>query len=239
MTIHNDIIKNKLKLINNDHAENTNMLLDKLLKDANITQAQFAKKIGKDASTVNRWIKNSRAIAWDNAEKIAKILGCHPVDIYKPHHSIKIEQICQWDGPVQDVEEKNQIEVNIPYEYYHDNLTAILMEHPGTPSDGEVWLFDKPKIKNFSKYAVGRICLLTASKNLEDRLQKKLGKKVPCCNPLIAQLKAQGDGKLKIVNSYTGELINEHCKDLEIKDLAIATPVKAKYDPDLVDWVIK
>ena len=81
MTISND----KFKLIKNNHLEETEMLLHKLLKEKDMSQAEFAKKLGKDASTINRWIKNSRAIAWDNAEKIAKILEVHPVEVYQPN----------------------------------------------------------------------------------------------------------------------------------------------------------
>ena len=46
-----------------------------------MSQADLAKAIGKDATTINRWVKNSRAIAWENAIELAKVLKCHPVDI--------------------------------------------------------------------------------------------------------------------------------------------------------------
>ena len=38
------------------------------------------------------------------------------------------------------------------------------MEARGTPSDGEIWLFDMPKNKKFHKSAIGRICYLAPSK---------------------------------------------------------------------------
>ena len=102
-------IDNKtLKLIKNSHIEERDMLLDKLLKNANISQASFAKKVGKDASTVNRWIKNNRSIAWENAEKIAKVLNCHPVDIYKPQNHITITQQASWDGMVTQIKKEDQ-----------------------------------------------------------------------------------------------------------------------------------
>ena len=65
--IDNMTIKN-IRLISNNHLENAEMLLDKLLKENDMSQADLAKaKVGKDATTINRWVKNSRAIAWENA----------------------------------------------------------------------------------------------------------------------------------------------------------------------------
>ena len=62
----------KYWLISNNHLENAEMLLDKLLKENDMSQADLAKAVGKDATTINRWVKNSRAIAWENAVEIAK-----------------------------------------------------------------------------------------------------------------------------------------------------------------------
>ena len=59
MTINNKTIS----LIKNSHLEERDMLLNKLLKDADMSQAQFAKQVGKDASTINRWIKNNRSLS--------------------------------------------------------------------------------------------------------------------------------------------------------------------------------
>ena len=227
MTINNK----KITLIKNSHIDETEMLLNKLLKDADMSQAEFAKKVGKDASTVNRWIKNNRSIAWDNAEKIAEVLGCHPVDIYKPQHHIILNKLCTWDGIISDIEKENQTEIVVPYEYYHKNLSAVMVEAPGTPSDGEIWLFDIPKVKKFSRYAIGKICYLTPS------AQKK--KQNKNCGPIIGVLKAKGNGRLEIINSYTDKPLNEFCSDIDIKDLDVATPIKAKYDPDLVNFQLK
>ena len=226
-----------LKLIKNSHIEERDMLLDKLLKNANISQASFAKKVGKDASTVNRWIKNNRSIAWENAEKIAKVLNCHPVDIYKPQHEITLRKTCTWDGLVTDIDKDDQIDIVVPYEFYHTDLKAVMMESPGTPSDGEIWLFDIPKIKKFTKYAIGKICYITAS----EKFKKAHGKTIDSHEwyPLIALVKPMGNGKLKIVNSYTDELLNPLCDNLTYDDFDIATPVKAKYDPDLINLQLK
>lgn len=229
-------IDNKtLKLIKNSHLEERDMLLNKLLKDADMSQAQFAKQVGKDASTINRWIKNNRSIAWDNAEKIAKVLGCHPVDIYKPKNQIKLRSYAKWDGNVLDYDKEQQHLINIPYEYYHDNIRAVQMNAPGFHTDGEIWLFDIPVAKGFSKYAIGKICYLTASENFK-KLHEKKGTK---CKPIIALLKSLGNGKLSIVNSYTDKPINPLCDNLEPEDFEYATPVKVKYDPDLVNFLIK
>ena len=48
-----------------------------------------------------------------------------------------------------------------------------------------------------------------------------------------------GNGKLKIVNSYTDEVLNTLCGNLTYDDFDIATPVKAKYDPDLINLQLK
>ena len=41
-----------------------------------------------------------------------------------------------------------------------------------------------------------------------------------------------GNGKLKIVNSYTQELINEMCDNLSYDDFEFAAPIKARFDPE-------
>jgi len=229
-------IDNKtLRLIKNSHIVERDMLLDKLLKDADMSQAQFAKEVGKDASTVNRWIKNNRSIAWENAEKIAKVLGCHPVDIYKPKNEIMLKQFCNWQGIVVDYEKEEQHFIHIPYEYYHPNVKAVQVHAPGFHTDGEIWLFDLPTTKKFSKHAIGKICYLTASK----KFISKKPKTAQYCEPVIALLKSMGRGKVSLVNSYTEEPINEDCKDLDTTDIEYATPVKAKYDPDLFKLTIK
>ena len=151
------ISKDKFKLIKNTHLEDTEMLLDKS-KNADKSQADFAKKIGKDASTINRWIKNSRAIAWDNAEKIAKILKIHPTEVYQPTQSIRLRYRCTWDY-FRGNSKETQHNIRIPYEYYHEDIRAVQMDCPGTSSDGEIWLFDMPKNKLFAKDAQGKFVI--------------------------------------------------------------------------------
>ena len=245
MSINNKFLtRNKIRLISNSHVEERDMLLDKLLKNADMSQATFAKKVGKDASTVNRWIKNNRSIAWDNAEKIAEVLNCHPVDIYKPKKEIMLNRYCKWDGYVCDIDKGDRHLITVPYELYHENIRAIQMQVPGFHTDGEVWLFDLPSNKKFSKYAIGKICYITASKNFIKKNKKFMSdlKDLPdpqTVKPLIALLTASGNGKMDIVNSYTNEPINDLCKNITPDDIEYATPVKAKYDPDLFNFTIK
>ena len=240
MTIDNKTIR----LIKNNHLEQTDMLLDKLLKQADMSQAQFAKRVGKDASTVNRWIKNNRSIAWDNAEKIAAVLNCHPVDIYKPKKEIMLSRYCKWDGYVCDIDKEDRHLITVPYELYHENIRAVQMQSPGFHADGEIWLFDLPTNKKFSKYAIGKICYITASKNFIKKNKKFMTnlKDLPepeKVKPLIALLIANGNGTMSIVNSYTDEPINPLCEKVLAEDIEYATPVKAKYDPDLFNFTIK
>ena len=235
MTIENKTIK----LIKNSHLEERDMLLNKLLKDADMSQAHLAKELKKDASTINRWIKDSRSIAWENAEKIAVVLGCHPVDIYKPKNQIVLKTYVQWDGYVMDFDKDEQITISIPYEYYHKNIRAVQMQAPGNHADGEIMLFDQPTNKKFSKFAIGKICYLTATQSFKKKNQKKLNDANQECKPLVALLKAKGNGRLSIVNSYTDAPINDLCADIGPEDIEIATPLKVRYDPDLLNITIK
>ena len=221
------ISTDKLKLIKNSHLEETEMLLHKLLKDADMSQVEFAKKVKKDASTINRWIKNSRAISWDNAEKIAKVLNIHPTEVYQPTQDIHLRYKCNWDCILEPMDEINKIK--IPYEYYHENIRAVLMDCPGTSTDGEIWLFDMPQNKKFVKNAIGKICYLKASQSFKE----KIGKKSKDCQPVIALLKPNGDGTFDILHNYTKEPINDLCQNLVPTDFEIASPVKVKYDPQL------
>jgi len=229
------LTRNKIRLISNSHVEERDMLLDKLLKNADMSQATFAKKVGKDASTVNRWIKNNRSIAWDNAEKIAKVLNCHPVEIYKPSKKFTLQYSCAYDGYVSTLSKEEQHLIDVPYELHHDNLLAIQMECPGNHHDGEIWLFDIHNRKKICKNAVGKLCYLTLSKIFKQKNQKEfeaIGFKEWL--PVVALLNPKGNGKLDIVNSYSGEPLNKFSQNLSFADLHVATPVKAKYDPERV-----
>ena len=228
------IEKTKLHIVNikkskQDHKTETMALLKKLLDEKGSSQLELANTLGRDKTTVNRWVKNSREISWDNAEKIATVLGCHPVDIYQPKNQIELKHFVKWDGNVIEFEKEDQHLISIPYEYYHKNVKAVQIQAPGYHADGEIWLFDIPSAKKFQKNAIGKLCYLTASKNFK----KKHEKKAKRCKPVIGLLRAESNGKLSIVNSYTQKPINDLCANLEIEDLEYATPVKAKYDPDL------
>ena len=210
MTINNK----KLKLVEIQHSEKTMANLSKLLKDNDMSQVELAKQLGRDKTTVNRWVKNSREVAWDNAVEIAKVLKCHPVDIIEGGKSeIVLKEKCNWDGRVWNLKKEDQYVIPIPFEYNHKNIRAVLVEARGTPNDGEIWLFDVNGSKKFDKNSVGKICYLE-------------GKKI---KPVISLLHPTGDGKLNILNTFNGKVI--HAK-IDPYDLEIAAPVKVKYDPE-------
>ena len=167
------------------HKTQTMALLKKLLDEKGSSQLELANTLGRDKTTVNRWVKNSREISWDNAEKIASVLGCHPVDIYQPKNQIKLKFYVKWDGDVLEFEKEDQHLISIPYEYYHENVKAVQMQAPGFHADGEIWLFDMPVTKKFSKHAIGKLCYLTASKIFKKKHENKSKK----CKPVIALLR--------------------------------------------------
>ena len=210
MTINNK----KLRLIENSHSEKTMANLSKLLKDNDMSQVELAKQLGRDKTTVNRWVKNSREVAWDNAVEISKVLKCHPVDIIEGGKSeIILKEKCNWDGRVWQLKKEEQFPIPIPYEYNHKNTRAVLVEARGTPNDGEIWLFNIIESKKFNKNSVGKICYLE-------------GKKI---KPVVALLHPTGDGNLSIMNTFNKKVIHSQ---IDPYDLDIAAPVKVKYDPE-------
>ena len=161
MTINNK----KLRLVENAHSEKTMANLSKLLKDNDMSQVELAKQLGRDKTTVNRWVKNSREVAWDNAVEISKVLKCHPVDIIEGGKSeIILKEKCNWDGRVWQLKKEEQYQIPIHYEYNHKNTRAVLVEARGTPNDGEIWLFNIIESKKFNKNSVGKICYLEVKK---------------------------------------------------------------------------
>ena len=227
-----------------EHEQKTMALLKNLLEQKGLNQRQLAKILHRDTTTVNRWAKNSREITWDNAEAIAKVLKCHPVEIYQPVVNIVLKHTCSWDGLLKDIPKEEQVKIKVPFEWYNEQVQAVQMDSPGTPSDGEIWLFDIPKNKKINKNCVGNVCYVTASKAFKKKNHDKLstsevigGTKV--WHPLVALIKPKGNGKLKIVNSYTNELLNPLCDNLTYDDFEIASPVKAKYDPELLINILK
>lgn len=237
------IVDNKKN--NSVHKTETMALLKKLLDEKGSSQLQLANTLGRDKTTVNRWVKNSREISWENAEKIASVLGCHPVEIYQPAVNVTLQYKCAWNGYMVDIPKEEQHNLKIPFEWYNANVKAVQMDAPGTPTDGEIWLFDIPKNKKIDKNCVGQLCYVTASetfKKKNDKQMKNNAKKSnvkPTWNPLIALISPMGNGKLKIVNSYNNEPINNLCIDLSYEDFGIAAPVKAKYNPELIKYYLK
>jgi DNA-binding XRE family transcriptional regulator len=215
-----------IKVITNNHLENTDLLLNKLLKDNDMSQAELAKAVGKDATTINRWVKNSRAIAWENAIELAKVLKCHPVDIYQPKSEVVLKSSLNANFTVEPIEKENQKKIQIPFEYYNPEVTAILVNIPGSHVDGEIYLFDIPKIKKFSSQALGKQCYCTTSKSFK--------KKNKNATDVIGILKSNEDYTFSILNPLTKKSVNLGCDSFKIEDLEIATPVKIKYNPNFL-----
>jgi DNA-binding Xre family transcriptional regulator len=219
MTINNK----KLKLVENHHQEKTMANLSKLLKDNDMSQVELAKQLGRDKTTVNRWVKNSREVAWDNAVEIAKVLNCHPVDIIEGGKSeILLKQKCYYNGTVVDLPKEEQIKIPISYELNKKDVKVILIEARGTPCDGEIWVFNVPRVKTFCKNAIGKVCYL-------ELINSKSTKKFLCL------LSPNGDGTLKLVNNRSKLPIADINTSLNPYDFKIATPVRAKYDPNPCD----
>ena len=215
MTINNK----KLKLVENHHQEKTLANLSKLLKEKDMSQVELAKQLGRDKTTVNRWVKNSREVAWDNAVEIAKVLNCHPVDIIEGGKSeILLKQKCYYNGTVVDLPKEEQIKIPISYELNKKDVKVILIEARGTPCDGEIWVFNVPRVKTFCKNAIGKVCYL-------ELINSKSTKKFLCL------LSPNGDGTLKLVNNRSKLPIPDINTSLNPYDFKIATPVRAKYDP--------
>ena len=228
------LIKNSKEKFNNE----TMALLKKLLDKKSINQATLAKELHKDKTTINRWSNDSREITFENAKKIAAVLNCHPIEIYQPSISINLYLKCAWDGLTKEVPKDAQIKIKVPFEFYNKGVKAVQMDAPGTPTDGEIWLFDLNKSKKIHKNVINKICYITASAAFKKANNHKLETKdvigkTKTWYPLIAMIKGSGNGKISIVNSYTGKPLNALCENLTYDDFDYAVPVKAKYDPDL------
>tara|TARA_R100000655_G_scaffold492_1_gene2044 strand:+ start:996 stop:1688 length:693 start_codon:yes stop_codon:yes gene_type:complete len=223
MTISND----KLKLIKNNHLDSTEMLLDKLLKNADMSQAEFAKKVGKDASTVNRWIKNSRAIAFDNAVKIAEILNIHPVEIYQQQAQLKISEYMGADMIVHKYDKEDAHSVKVPFELMNDNTIGVQLAAPGFFLHGEVFLFEKNKFKSmrFDPDSINKLCYITPSAEAKKKYKHD-------CTTIVGKMHTNRKGKLSIFNPMTNEPINEYLEAVDQSDIEYCCPVKAKYYPD-------
>ncbi len=212
------------------HHKKTMALLKDLLDRKGWNQRKLAKELHKDTTTVNRWAKNSRDIKWDQAEKIAKVIGCHPVEVYMPQKSITLRWYVDAGYEVKKYSEKEQTEIRIPFEYYHPNVKAIQINVPGSHVDGEIYLFDIPQTKKFSSLAIGKYCYCTSS--------EKYKKKNKAAVNVIGILKSNSDYSLSVIHPLTNQPVNEACKSFQPEDLGIATPVKVKYNPLLISQFV-
>jgi transcriptional regulator with XRE-family HTH domain len=218
------IVKNNI----GKHQNETMALLKKLLVNKGMNQIDLAKELHRDKTTVNRWVKNSREITWENAEKIAAVLKVHPVEVYQPKSEIVLKYYVDSNYTVQKFDEDNLHKISIPFEFYHPNVRAVQFNMPGSFWDGQVVLFDIPKIKKFNKFAIGKFCYCTPSKAF---LKKNKNAK----NAVVGVLKTNEDNTLKIIHPITQQPINKYSVSFMPEDLEIATPVKAKYDPELLN----
>ena len=209
----------------------TMALLTKLLKEKSMTQAELAKELKRDKTTVNRWCKDSREVAWDNALKIAEVLNCHPVEIYQPTE----KKVCKFyaDGSwnVKQFSKNDQIKYNIPYEYNNAAIFLIIFDIPGSHLDGDVGIFEEMKIgKKFSRNAINRMCYLEPSKKL---LARK-----PHVKPIAAVLQTNNDGTFKAVSPHTKEPLSKDCENFTADDLSIASPLISKFNPSLKSHIL-
>ena len=78
------------------------MSIGKRLKElrGNLTQDDLAKEIGVTKNTISRWEKNSKSMSARHAVMIAKVLGCHVLDIISEENGS--ESPCENDNkPVE------------------------------------------------------------------------------------------------------------------------------------------
>ena len=129
---------------------------------------------------------------------------------------------------VKTLSKEEQFVVPIPFEFYKINVKAVQVNIPGNFLHREIFLFDFPKKKadRFSKFSVHNLCYITCSKSWK----KQTGKN----NETIGVVRSNEDGSMVIINPLTKEPVNENCKKVNIKDIDICVPVKAKYNPDLL-----
>ena len=228
-------IKNKFTVIKNNivsadnHDKKTMALLKKLLIEKDMTQQDLARILHRDKTTISRWSNDSREIAWDNAIKIAEALNVHPVEIYQPRSKIKLRWYVNSNYNVKMYDKTDQHFINIPFEYYHENVRAVQVNVPGSHVDGEIYLFDMPKVKKWSSLALNKYCYCTASKSYA-----KKNKNVDTTD-VMGILKANDDYTFSIINPLTGEPVKSGCHKFTGDDLETAVPVKVRYNPLFLD----
>lgn len=217
--------KNKV----NENKAETMALLTKLLKEKSMTQAELAKELKRDKTTVNRWCKDSREVAWDNALKIAEVLHCHPVEIYEPSIKLPCKKYLNGSWDVKDYNKEDIVKFNISYEYNKLDIFLVLFDIPGSHLDGDVGIFETMKKgKKFSRNAINKFCYIEFTKE----------KKTCKANAMAAVLQTNNDGTLKAVSPFTKEPLCEACGKIETKDITIATPIIDKFNPSLKSAIL-
>ena len=227
MTI-KDTPNNNVASINNYYRHDM-AVLKKLLASHDIKQNNLANLLHKDNTTVNRWVKNSRNIAWSDAEKIAEILNVHPSEIYIDFKKIRIEKYMSVDYEVKHFEHREVKECTVPFCFFTPDTFAIQINAPGYHSHGEVQLFDLPG-KNemrFNELSINKMCYVTFSK------KKKQELKLPQNYSVVGVIKEEM-GTFKILLPRTFAKVKEFTKNLLIEDIDLVLPVKAKYYPKLM-----
>ena len=123
-----------------------NFLREKLF-DLNMSQAQLAKKLGRDPATVNRWIKNNREISSINAVELSKILKCNPSEILfgSKSSTINITKTLDSNFEVKQISINKQRKISIPYEY-NNKFTVAIINQSNVYNDGQILLYDEEKI---------------------------------------------------------------------------------------------
>jgi len=226
-TANNKLDYKNEKVIPNNHDKKTMALLKDLLDRKGWNQRQLAKELHKDTTTINRWAKNSRDIKWDQAEDIAKVIGCHPIEVYTPKKEVPLKYYFTESFKVQKIDKEDQQLIQIPYEYYHKNIKAIQSNIPGSFIDGEIMLFDIPKIKKFSSLAISKLCYCEPSKDYKKRFKN--------ISDVVGVLTSNADFTLSVINPLNRQPV---LNNITPKDLDLATPVKVKYNPLLINQLI-
>ena len=222
------IDKTHLHIIENQHQKTTMAELKKLLDNKNMTQADLALAHKRDKTTINRWSKNSREITWDNAVKISQVLNCHPVEVWQPRQEIILDRYISNKFEVQTLKKEDHYLIPIPFEFYKTEVKAVQVDIPGNFLHNEVFLFDIPKksAARFSKFSIPNLCYITFSKEWKKTIKKN--------QEIIGVVRSHDDGTMEIINPLTRKPINENFAKMSIKDIDICSPIKAKYNPDLL-----
>ena len=221
-----NIYKLKRQEVNDlKHKKETMALLTKLLKDKGMTQAELAKELKRDKTTVNRWCKDTRHIAWDNAIEIAKALNCHPVEIYEPSIKLPVKYYINGKWQVKKFEKNERVFVSVPFEYSQSDVFCVIFDIPGSHLDGEVCIFACLTAKKFSKNAISKFCFCTPSQSWL--------KKHPDAPSLVGVLQTNYDGTFKIVDPFTKKPITVYAETMNRGDLELVSPIISKFNPTL------